>query len=296
MKLIGVDVTSWHDLEYLYFLSCFPEVDITASDPAHFRVFLRRPCAHLETASGFGCRLHGTPEKPQTCVEFDESTCFYRHAFLGPPMNPSEVIRIDRARWLAIAPLYTLDSDGKVDGSPTLTEMAEAIRDVRGTTAAARSPEPQTSVTADPLPPRGFGDRSSPCSDCAAPCCRVLIFGRPEPRTADGLEFMRYQAGFPGVEIAVSEKGWRVLIQTSCMYFDANTAQCTLYGDPARPSLCTFYNQHVCDYRRFFSATEDTVLRLGAAELKTLITTLPDAAGRLPHDLSVARLREVLNG
>lgn len=296
MKLLDFHAGNWHDLEYVHFIAGFHEFEIDYENPARFRIFYRAPCRHLDQDS-LGCTLHGTPDKPQTCVVFDESDCYYRDAHLGRPLPSAPVVRLDRRRWLAMAPLFKVDADGTIVHMPTAQEVLETLE------AAAPDPasEPRVrqrsweALHVEPIARHSFGDRTSPCEGCHAPCCNVVIFDRPTPTTVHNLEFMRYQLGFPGVEAAVSSGGWRILVRTTCSAFDDVTNLCTLYGQPSRPTLCTHFNPYLCSYRKYFSAGPDEVLRLEAADVRRLIARLPDEAGRLPNDLSPAAVRKVLS-
>ena len=300
MKVLSYEADTWHDLEYIYFLTCFDEIDIVLVGSRHFRLFYRAPCNYLDTKTGrYDCTLHGLDSKPFTCVEYDESDCFYRHALLGPPLDPSPVIRLDRRRWLAMAPLVQIDPDGKIEEMPSLEDVHAAIqRDAQTLPkppGVARRPF-LGELGAESLPHRLLSDRSNTCDGCAALCCQVLIFEKPVPRTIRNLEYLRYQLGFPGVSAAVTSKGWRLMVRATCRFFDTDTSQCTIHGSPDRPSLCQFYNQYLCDYRRFFAAGPDKVLRLGLDEVGVLLDRLPtDSEGHLPNDLSVGRLARELD-
>ena len=251
----------------------------------------------MDTESGrYDCTLHGTPEKPDTCVEYNEHNCFYQAALLGEPGRLRPAFRLDRRRWLAIATLFSTDAKGAIQYRPTVAAAWQAVLKLAPNPAedvpvAAPITEP---VRCEPLAGSAFAPRINPCVGCSAPCCRALLFERRAPHTRASLAFMRYQLGFPGVTVAVTETGWRTLIQTRCRFLNEENG-CTLFGQPERPTLCSGYNQYLCDYRKFFSAGADAVLRLGQSEMEQLLASAPlDAAGELPADFGLAAVRALL--
>lgn len=301
VKLMQLRAERWDDLEYITFLSGFPEIEIDYCGDAQFRFFYRSPCGFLDTTSGrFDCTLHGTGAKPPVCIGFDEHQCFYREGLLGTPEVGQAVLRLDHRRWRAVSELFHYD--GTRGALTTLPSTAEAWAVVKSLPGRAPRPKRRSlgreALRCEPSAPTSYGLRRSPCDDCAAtPCCTALLFERRPPTSRESLEFMRYQAGFPGIEITVSPTGWRTLVRTTCSFLDEETSRCTLYGLPERPTLCTHYNQFRCDYRRFFSAGADTVLRLTLAELQSVIDRAPvNSAGELPRDFGVAAVRGLLAG
>ena len=294
MKLAQFEAKTWHDLEYLLFLSGFPEIELVYRGSGGFKVFYRRPCRHLDVDSGrFDCTLHGTPLKPATCVSFDETDCFYKGGMLGTPDVGLPVVRLDRARFLKVAELFTVGPDNAVLACPTPQDAWRVTR--TAPKAAAISPRPALPLTTSAPVSASFSTRQSPCDDCSAPCCRVLIFDRGPPIAQHSLSYMVYQLGFEGVEIAVTDKGWRTLVRTTCQFL-TDDKRCTLFGQPDRPTLCTFYNQYTCDYRRFFSAPEDSAVRLSLADMRHLEQHAPyDSAGELRGDISPRAVRQWLN-
>ncbi len=290
MKITQIEVENAHDLEYLHFLSGFPQIELAYDGAGRFRVFYRAPCDALDRTSGrFDCRLHGTDDKPKTCVSYDEHDCYYRKGLLGTPEQGLPVVRLDRARWLALAPAFSIDGRGRITARPEPLEAWARVRDV----ATPPVPRRTSELSAEPLGARDFDPTSSPCDGCSAVCCKALLFDRRPPSTRDSLELRRYQVGFPGVEIAVSATGWRTLIRVTCQFLDAD--RCSLFGAPERPALCSGYNPIACDYRRFFSAGAAHVVRLGRAEVARLIDVAPvNRASELPNPFGLQEVRSLL--
>ncbi len=300
VKLLEFEANTWHDLEYIHFVSGFPELEVVYGSSGRFRFFYRVPCRFLNNADGqFLCGLHGTPEKPDTCVQFDETDCYYQEGLLGTPEQGRPIVRMDHRRWLAVSELFTTDSRGNITRRPTWQQAWKAI--------VTNAPNPAESLQrrvvappalrVEPIAEAAYAPRTSPCDSCSAPCCKALILDRRPPANLTALQYMRYQLGFPGIEIAVSRTGWRTLARTTCRYLDLDTSRCTIFGRPERPTLCTFYNQYTCNYRQFFSAPAGDVVRVGLDEMHLLLERVEvDKAGELPKDFAAAEVRALLRG
>lgn len=296
VKLLHFQASAWTDLEYVHFLSGFPEIEIAYRERGEFRFFYRRPCRFLDTETGrFDCTRHGTEDKPRICVDFDENGCWYRGALLGTPRVGVPVVRLDQRRFHVLAKLFETDARGAITRFPEPLEAWEAIQ--------AQAPNPAPAVAVPPVASADLGveptettpywPRSSPCDSCTAPCCRALLFDRRPPSGRESIDFMRYQAGFDGLEIAVNSSGWRTLVRTRCSHLV--DGRCSLFGQPERPTLCSGYNQYTCDYRRFFAAGPDEVLRLGLDDIIALQGADPfDEAGELPKAFGFAQVRRLL--
>jgi len=197
-----------------------------------------------------------------------------------------------------VAALFSYDAGGTLIRRPEVPEAVVALA-AAGNPPLALSPPPLQPASSDalvcePAADGTFWPRTNPCDACATPCCRALLFDRKPPTDRRSLAFMRYQLGFPDVEIVVSPTGWRTLVRTSCRFLDA-TLRCALFGRPERPTLCSGYNPWRCDYRRFFSATDSGALRLAADAMDTLLQRAPlDAAEELPTTFGVSAIRDLL--
>ena len=295
VKLHSIRAATWDDLDYVTFLLGFPEIEVVYLAPDQLRVFYRVPCTFLDVESGrFDCTLHGAPQKPAVCVEFDERDCFYQRAMLGTPRDGIPAVRLDLRRWRAIASLFAVDEAGQVIDSPLPGHAWSVIQELPPEPAPAlRRLNPSLAELAtDPLGFRPYDTTRDPCTGCAAPCCRVLVFERLPPTSLRSLEYMRYQLGFPNVSVVVTPAGWRTLVRTTCSHLDLATSRCSLFGRPERPLTCSRYNQYVCDYRRFFTPGNPDVLHMDLAGMAQLIRTVPTSEdGYLPTNLSLPALR-----
>jgi hypothetical protein len=106
---------------------------------------------------------------------------------------------------------------------------------------------------------------------------------------------MRYQLGFPGVQIAVTPKGWWTVLRTSCAFFDVQARRCGLYGRAERPELCRTYDEHRCDYRRFFGIKERDVIHLAARDMAVVLNDVRVSRdGELPSPFGWDEVRQML--
>lgn len=98
----------------------------------------------------------------------------------------------------------------------------------------------------------------NPCTDCSAPCCRVLLIPYPTPSTFLDFDYVRYMLGFPTVRMILNSDGqWQLLVEQTCRLLDQETNLCTLHDTPRKPKTCVFFNPHRCWYRWSFHKKEN---------------------------------------
>ena len=61
------------------------------------------------------------------------------------------------------------------------------------------------------------------------------------------MSFYRYIIGFPGLEIALTPRGFVVQCFSKCQHL-SDTRQCQVYGKPGRPVFCTAYDAWKCSF------------------------------------------------
>jgi hypothetical protein len=98
----------------------------------------------------------------------------------------------------------------------------------------------------------------NPCTDCSAPCCRMLLIPQSTPSTFMELDYICYMLGFPNVRMLLNSDGqWQVLIEQTCQLFDEKTNLCTVHNSPRKPKTCAFFNPYSCWYRLSFHNKEN---------------------------------------
>ncbi len=128
-----------------------------------------------------------------------------------------------------------------------------------------------------------------PCASCAAWCCTRLVFPIPAPERLAQLDFVRFSLGFPGVEVAIDEHGWALVLATRCRHLRGT--RCSLYGTPDRPLHCSSFSALGCRYPESFGdgGPRDGV-RLGFDQLEALLE-LATVEGGSVRPPTVAALR-----
>jgi hypothetical protein len=61
------------------------------------------------------------------------------------------------------------------------------------------------------------------------------------------LDYYRFVLGFPGVELAIADDVWSIVVKTRCRHLEGN--RCAVYGRPERPLICNYYDAWKCTYR-----------------------------------------------
>jgi Fe-S-cluster containining protein len=100
---------------------------------------------------------------------------------------------------------------------------------------------------------------TSPCTNCAAHCCKMLLIPYDAPKTFMQMDYVKFTLGFPSTKILLNRNGgWQVKIEQNCRFFDEERNKCKVYGDQSQPKTCTFYNPYNCWYKKNFSTEEKT--------------------------------------
>ena len=86
-------------------------------------------CSHLDTETNL-CQVHGTPDKPQTCVNFSALNCWYKRNFsdTGSP----DVLQLDLERFQELLSLLEFDRDGNITGWPGWEEVKAKLDGAEG--------------------------------------------------------------------------------------------------------------------------------------------------------------------
>ena len=199
------------------------------------------------------CTVHGTPDQPHICSQYNAHTCWYRPAL--SESGDGRFLRIDAGRLQTIVDAVRFDDQRAIVAVPEWDELAAAFA---GQPLAhdrdwdePRAEEPaspgggRSGADAPPLRRRGA---AVPCDGCMAWCCETLAFPLPEPTTTSGLDHLRFALGFPGVAVGVQGHEWSLLVSTRCRHLVNH--RCGVYGMDERPLRCRNYDAWNCTYKR----------------------------------------------
>ena len=260
LPLYKFRVDTLYHLDHARYLINFDRIELGLSASGEWSAFYRYPCRFLDRET-FLCRLHDLPEQPSICKHYNPYTCWYRTAMRSPVSDGH--LRIDRPRLDFIFAHTVFDDDRNIVEVPSWQSMSEAF--------ATLPCEPQqaddSEVGADPIfdrwqqqfvapetlpqaPERTYtyNELGDPCGGCEAYCCTTLLFPHDVPATAANLDYLAFCLGFPGIEIAISDSGWQLLVKTRCRHLTAGHG-CGVYGQPERPLICAYYDAVHCHYK-----------------------------------------------
>lgn len=233
------------DVDYALYLLNFDNLELGVAPDGAWSAYYRQACRFLAPDT-LACRLHGTPDKPHVCQQYNPYSCFYRGA-LSEDTSPT-YLRIDRRRMRLFADTLAFDDDRRVVGAPTIEGLLElfgdepvagAVPDRSGPDVAAGTPDESGSVV------------DHPCEGCAAYCCTSLMFPMTPPVSLSSFDYIRFALGFPGTEVVVVEAEWHLSVRTRCQYLVGR--RCGAFGSPERPLRCQYYDEWTCGYRPVFA-------------------------------------------
>ncbi len=250
------------EIDYIRYLLHFPRVVAGYSMGGQWSMYWAVPCRHLDLEARL-CKVHGTAEQPRTCTAYNEHDCWYRRALNGESKG---FLRLDRHLMERLLPMIAFDGDRNVAAVPTWAQMIDLCTgyplgsemDRRGWVHPMAKGNGSGSHSSE-VPGNGHKPSSKtiselmqdPCAGCEAPCCRYLYFPLPVPTSFMQVDYIRFSLNFPGTECVVSPLSWWLLLRADCECLDAESRQCTLYGEPERPLRCTHLNQWDCgQYKR----------------------------------------------
>lgn len=289
LPLQSFPIRTLMELDNAAYLLNFDHIELALASTGDWSVYYACACRFLNPAT-YGCTLHGTPEQPDICVNYNPYQCFYKRAFRGDASH--DVIRIDRARLERFTALVGFDEDRNICDVPdweTLSRELGAIplSDVLAGpgTVPAEEPSAARQQPAVPFHP------ADPCEGCGAWCCKSLIFPQSVPATASQMDYFKFCLGFPGVQLGISDEGWALLVLTTCQHLAGN--RCGVYGLPERPLRCRYYSAQSCSYKPIFAAERPgNLLRIGLSDLPAVMSLMSfDALGKIVEMPPVARLR-----
>ncbi len=264
LPLHSFQITNVAELDHAIYLLSFERIELGLSASGEWSAYYLCPCRFLDPAD-YSCVLHGTPEQPQICAQYNPYTCWYKRALTQGISD--NFLRIDRQRLERIRPLITFDEGRSITDVPdweTIVREIEALP-LAPTTYPDGPPPPdpafeawygmvarlsaeevqsQSGIAVDQ---RTYAAAPDPCTECLAYCCQTLVFPKIPPTSKTNLDYYKFCLGFPGVELGIADDGWQLIVRTTCRFLEGN--RCSLYGKPERPLLCRYYDAWQCVYR-----------------------------------------------
>jgi hypothetical protein len=129
------------DVDYMRFMLQFPNTEYILAPNGDFSVVKWERCSFLDEKNK--CKLHGTPEKPKTCTQYNPWNCWYHSVFTAN--NSPDLIRLNLERYNLWSQYVQFDSNYLVTSMPTFAEAFNLVGSVpiqpvfpnRGQTVAA---------------------------------------------------------------------------------------------------------------------------------------------------------------
>lgn len=261
MPLQMLQITDLPLLDYMGYLLGFEGIEVGVGRDGLWRVFYEGPCGFLSPEDG-SCTVYRTPRQPNVCTTYDPYRCWYRGNLAGG--GSPEYLRLNEVRLEHLRSRMVFGEDRRLVGAPPWETLAAElsalpydpasraahpgatlVSETDGDEPAPADPIAAASASSPPL--RTFRDLQQPCRGCSAHCCRSLLFPQAQPVNAAQLDQLRFYLGFPGVELALGEDGWTLVVHTTCRYLEEN--RCSLFGQPERPLYCTLYDAWGCAFK-----------------------------------------------
>ena len=295
------------DLDYALYLLNFDRIEIGLAGDGKWEVYYHYPCRFLDRRD-FSCGVHGTPQQPNVCVQYNPYHCFYKRNLT---QNVTETfLRIDRRRMEFIRDHVTFDESRVILDVPSWQTMLEAFAEMPiDPIGKFADSEPVGDVWLGNAGAGSAGDRDrptgpfhyadeavqNPCGTCHAYCCTTLMFPRPAPTNATELDYYRFLLGFPDIEVGIAGQAWTVIVRTRCRHLEGN--RCAVYGKPERPLRCHFYDAMNCTYRwRIGAPRSDAFLRVKYEQFDWLAECFPfDQNGKVLELPSMQAIQEHLD-
>lgn len=291
VPLGGFRTSTVFDLNYATYLLNFERIELGLAPSGDWSVAYRYPCRHLDRAT-LACSVHGQAEQPHVCRTYNPYKCWYK-AVLNQPVSP-RLLRIDRTRLQHVIAALSFDEHGnivnEVEWDALLPQLAH-VHDAVPEQSSEPAPFPEAVPPVEPQKGYSFAQVQNACDGCAAYCCKVLMFPMPPPTDIGAVDYLRYCLGFPGIRLGIMNEEWALLVETRCRHLEQD--RCSVFGQPERPLVCTYYDQVHCTYKRNFERAEQAgFLRVNLEQYEGLLPLLRfDAAGALEDIPDVERLR-----
>lgn len=308
LPLGSFPVDSLADLDYAAYLLNFDDIEVGISAEGSWSAYYRQPCRFLDQSGG-GCTLHGRPEKPHICVQYNPYSCWYRPALTGP--EGDNYLRVDRRRLDRVLTLVAFDEARALVEVPTWEELVDAFSDLPIAAITDVGPPPPPDGTFDawrdvvlldapartlPRPADPALVQEDPCNGCGAHCCTSIVFPVASPTSASSLDYLRFALGFPGTELVISGDTWSLAVRARCRHLAGG--RCSIFGAPERPLRCQFLDAWTCSFKAAFEeARPEHVLRVRLEEFPALLGAFRlDGGGNVVDPPDAAGMRLAVEG
>ncbi len=204
--------------------------------------------------------MHNQAEQPRIFVHYNPSNCWYKRVFTSG--QNEDFRRIDYDQMQFLLNYLTFDEERKITSVPdweSMNQLMEAFEDQKPATICEPQLEDKSLKAwkalaldgGDEEPNEGvgatFNPAIEPCTDCAAHCCKMLVFPQSAPMYVSNLDYITSFAWeFPGVEIGISDGGWSTVVKTTCRHRSVEK-RCSLYGEAERLLICKYYDSWKCN-------------------------------------------------
>lgn len=297
-------VTNLIELDHALYLLNFDRIELGVSSSGEWSVYYTYPCRQWDRETHY-CKVHNAPEQPRICQHYNPYNCWYRRVFsVG---QNEDFIRIDYDRMQHLLPHIEFDEDRQIKSVPewdTLISLMEGYEDQEKVYVEpdlnddafyqwgewVMNPEPHPD---EPVLAQIYDPAMDPCTDCAAYCCKTLVFPQYPPKHLSNLDYYRFSLGFPGVELGMSDIGWSIIVKTRCRHLNESN-QCMLYGKSERPLICKYYDAWKCDYKpQFGRLRPEGFLRVRLEQFQWLTENIPvDQDGKVLNMPQTSLFRE----
>jgi hypothetical protein len=313
-------IDDFDGLDWAVFLVNFDRIRLSVSSTGRWMPYYREVCRHLDRERSL-CKVHGTADQPNACVQYNPFSCHYRVLF-------SEDVDVDQL-WVDHGRMQALLEGTEVDERrrrvviPPFEELARTFETLPLETVPGPEVAPagngagsagMTIATARAVRTAGPGEAgggfegegplrfgtpalASPCDSCHAYCCTRVEFPLDPPSNTRLVDYLRYALGFPGVEVVLNGEEWALSIESTCRNLVGS--RCGIYGRDERPVRCQFYDAWSCTFRHTYGSGRGGGLRLGFDDLPALMScfsfdptgdvlAVPEA-GEIASEVSSAR-------
>ncbi len=303
VSLYPFRVRTLRDLGHALYAARFDRVELGLTKDGDWGLYYRYPCRHFDRRT-YACQAYGTLARPLLCTHYDASACHYRKTVMQAA--GADFVRIDLPRLEVLAAAVGLDAAGNIATWPAFDELQRvlgAVPDLENGPTEGHPPDPGyaawqelarggAAAAASAAPPPAAAAGADPCAACAAYCCRNLVLPLGTPQTAADVDEVRFLLGFEGLAVALTDHGYRLIVQTACRALTADN-RCGLFDSPERPFLCNEYDATRCHYRiEFGTARPAGHVRLRYEDFPAFARCFRfDEAGRVTAAPSVDELR-----
>jgi hypothetical protein len=253
-------ITNMIELDHAVYMLNFERILLGLSASGEWSIYYTYPCRFLHRQN-FSCTVHNSPTQPKICIHYNPYSCWYKRVLTKSVSD--EFLQIDRSRMEYILARIVFDEFRNIVEVPDWASLIEELASLPLESAPPGSDPPDSDPVmeqwqeliirldngneVEPNNLYSYDTSTDPCSNCQAHCCQTLIFPQSLPRNMTNLDYYKFCLGFPGVELALADDVWSIVIKTTCRHLQGH--RCGVYGQPERPLLCKYYDAWKCTYR-----------------------------------------------